>query len=110
MARPTVMAGLKCAPETWPTAYAMVSTVRPKASDTPSHWTFSLASTAVPQPPKTSQNVPKNSAARRCGLLCMRFPSGRAGRAGGGLVAAPVVPAVTDGCAARDDDEADHRP
>ena len=70
------MAGLKCAPETWPRAYAMVSTVRPKASETPSHWTFSLASTAVPQPPKTSQNVPKNSAARRCGLLCMECPLG----------------------------------
>ena len=49
-------------------AYAMVSTVRPKASDTPSRPIPTLgnaaARTALPQPPKTSQNVPKNSAAR----------------------------------------------
>ena len=44
----------------------MVSTVRPKASDTPAKPMPSsgkaAASTAEPQPPNTSQNVPKNSA------------------------------------------------
>ena len=34
-ARPTVTAGLKCPPEMWPTAYAIVRTVSPKASATP---------------------------------------------------------------------------
>ena len=32
---PTVTAGLKCPPEIWPTAKAMVSTVRPNARATP---------------------------------------------------------------------------
>ena len=32
---PRVIAGLKCPPLMWPTAYAMVTTVKPKASDTP---------------------------------------------------------------------------
>jgi hypothetical protein len=40
----------------------MVSTVRPKASETPTNPIPSsgkpAASTALPQPPKTSQNVP----------------------------------------------------
>src|SRR5215510_13482313 len=44
----------------------MVSTVRPKANDTPCRPmpTFgnAAASTALPQPPITNQNVPKNSA------------------------------------------------
>src|SRR6185295_18636401 len=47
----------------------MVTTVRPKASDTPTRpmptsGNFA-ASTALPQPPKTSQNVPNNSATAR---------------------------------------------
>src|SRR3569833_1507152 len=50
-------------------ANAIVSTVRPNASDTPSRPMPTLgnaaAITALPQPPSTSQNVPKNSAARR---------------------------------------------
>jgi hypothetical protein len=33
--RPSDTAGLKCPPEMWPTVYAIVSTVRPKASATP---------------------------------------------------------------------------
>src|SRR5262245_28665620 len=45
----------------------MVSTVRPKANETPRRPIPTLgkaaASTALPQPPKTSQNVPRNSAA-----------------------------------------------
>src|SRR6185436_14872784 len=47
----------------------MVSTVSPKASATP--WKpmprdgNAAASTALPQPPSTSQNVPRNSAAMR---------------------------------------------
>src|SRR5262249_4793611 len=53
----------------WPMAYAIVSTVRPNARDTPSRPmpTFgnAAASTALPQPPKTSQKVPSASAARR---------------------------------------------
>ena len=50
-------------------AYAMVSTVRPNANDTPSSPipTFGKAAarTALPQPPSTSQKVPTNSAAAR---------------------------------------------
>jgi hypothetical protein len=47
-------------------AKAMVSTVRPKASATPRNpipVTGNVAaSTALPQPPKTNQKVPMNSA------------------------------------------------
>src|SRR5215471_7480089 len=47
----------------------MVSTVRPNANATPRKPMPSAgkpaASTAAPQPPKVSQNVPKNSAAAR---------------------------------------------
>src|SRR5579863_6261575 len=50
-------------------AKAMVSTVRPKARATPRYPMPTLgtpaASTAEPHPPKTSQKVPKNSAAAR---------------------------------------------
>src|SRR5258708_37954164 len=50
-----------------PMAKAIVKTVKPKASDTPARPmpTFgkAAASTALPQPPRTSQNVPTNSAA-----------------------------------------------
>src|SRR5450759_2028156 len=66
---PTVTAGLKWPPETWPKAYAMVSTVRPKARETPSNPMPTsgnlAASTALPQPPSTNQNVPTNSADSR---------------------------------------------
>src|SRR5450759_559814 len=66
---PTVTAGLKWPPETWPKAYAMVSTVRPKARATPSNPIPTsgnlAASTALPQPPSTNQNVPTNSADSR---------------------------------------------
>src|ERR1700744_4998301 len=52
-----------------PMANAIVSTVRPKASATPANPIpkpgKAAASTALPQPPKTSQNVPKNSAIAR---------------------------------------------
>src|SRR4051794_39651503 len=44
----------------------MVSTVRPKASETPKRpmptWGKAAAMTALPQPPKVSQNVPIASA------------------------------------------------
>src|SRR5271168_1490025 len=73
--RPMETAGLRWQPETWPMAKAMVRTVRPKANATPTNPTLKLtpgifdgkpaARTAVPQPPKTSQKVPKNSAAAR---------------------------------------------
>src|SRR5882672_12067725 len=50
----------------WPIANAIVSTVSPNASETPSSPmpTFgnAAASTALPQPPRTSQKVPTNSA------------------------------------------------
>src|SRR5216683_1914623 len=46
--RPIETAGFKWQPETWPMA----------------RWT-PAARTALPQPPKTSQKVPKNSAAAR---------------------------------------------
>src|SRR5580765_8525128 len=63
--RPSVTAGLKWPPEIGPNAYAPVTTVRPKASETPRNPIPSAgnaaASTALPQPPKTSQNVPRNS-------------------------------------------------
>src|SRR5262245_29665142 len=49
-----------------PMAYAMVNTVRPNARETPNKPipTFgnAAASTALPHPPNTSQNVPRNSA------------------------------------------------
>ena len=64
-----VTAQLKCPPEMWPTAYAMVSTVNPKAKLTPRNPMpsdgKSAASTALPQPANVSQKVPKNSAPRR---------------------------------------------
>src|SRR5579863_10310331 len=48
-------------------AKAMVTTVSPKARATPSRpiptWGKAAASTALPQPPSTSQKVPMNSAA-----------------------------------------------
>ncbi len=50
-------------------AKAIVRTVRPKAKATPANPMPTegkpAASTAAPHPPKTSQNVPKNSAAAR---------------------------------------------
>src|SRR5664279_2914717 len=75
---PTDTAGLKWPPEMGPTAYAIVSTVRPNASATPANpiprFGNAAASTALPQPPITSQNVPKNSAvARLVNDIC--FPS-----------------------------------
>src|SRR5580765_4754876 len=63
--RPSVTAGLKWPPEIGPNAYAPVTTVRPKASETPRKPIPSpgkaAASTALPHPPRTSQNVPRNS-------------------------------------------------
>lgn len=48
-------------------ANAMVRTVKPKANDTPNRPIptsgNAAANTALPQPPKTNQNVPINSAA-----------------------------------------------
>lgn len=50
----------------WPMAKAMVSTVRPKASETPASPIptsgNAAAKMALPQPAKTSQKVPMNSA------------------------------------------------
>src|SRR4051794_10873198 len=64
--RPTETAGLKWPPEIGPSAYAPDNTVRPKARDTPSRPIptsgNAAASTALPQPPRTSQNVPIASA------------------------------------------------
>jgi hypothetical protein len=63
---------LKCRPETWPTAYAIVSTVNPNAKLTPRNPMPKdgdpAASTALPQPANVSQKVPKNSAPRRRGI------------------------------------------
>src|ERR1700722_5371438 len=62
-------AGLRWQPETWPMAKAMVRTVKPKARATPAkpmpNCGYAAAITALPQPPKTSQKVPKNSAVAR---------------------------------------------
>src|SRR5262249_23927467 len=56
-----------CPPEIGPKAYAPVSTVSPNASETPRRPIPTpgkdAASTALPHPPSTSQNVPRNSAA-----------------------------------------------
>src|SRR5579863_817205 len=52
-----------------PIVYAIVRSVSPKASATPAKpipvFGKPAANTALPQPPKTSQNVPKHSAASR---------------------------------------------
>src|SRR5215472_1470437 len=73
--KPTVTAGLMWHPEMCPIAYAIVSSVKPKASETPTRPTPTLgnpaASTAVPHPPRTSQNVPMNSAATRLDKLML---------------------------------------
>src|SRR3990167_179978 len=66
--RPTETAGLRWQPEIWPMAKAMVNTVRPNAMATPSTPIprgEEAASTALPQPPNTSQNVPNNSVTER---------------------------------------------
>jgi hypothetical protein len=59
-------AGFKWQPEICPTANAIVNTVRPKASDTPKKpipvFGKVAARTALPQPPRTNQKVPMNSA------------------------------------------------
>src|SRR6187402_2503772 len=51
----------------WPIEKAIVSTVRPNANETPSRPIptsgKAAAKTALPHPPRTSQNVPKVSAA-----------------------------------------------
>src|SRR5579864_164764 len=69
------MAGLRWQPEMCPMAKAMVRTVSPKANATPAKPMPTAgnpaASTAAPHPPKTSQNVPKNSANARL-LMGMR--------------------------------------
>jgi hypothetical protein len=61
----------------WPIVYAIVSTVSPKANATPAKPIPKLigvsptlaaktaAKTALPQPPNTSQKVPKHSATHR---------------------------------------------
>src|SRR5271155_1643793 len=82
--RPMETAGLRWQPETWPMAKAMVRTVSPKAKATPRKPMLKLtpgmkdgnaaAKTAEPQPPKTSQKVPKNSAAARF-ERCMESPA-----------------------------------
>ncbi len=63
---PTDTAGFTWHPEMWPIANAIVSTVKPNASATPANPIprpgKAAASTAAPQPPNTSQNVPMNSA------------------------------------------------
>ena len=58
-------------------AYAIVRTVRPKAKETPAKPIPSsgnaAASTALPHPPNTNQNVPTNSAVRRCVILILHL-------------------------------------
>ena len=65
-ASPTVTAGLRWQPEMWPTEYAIVTTVKPNASETPSSPIPTSgnpdAITAEPQPANVSQNVPIASA------------------------------------------------
>ena len=77
--RPTETAGFRWQPEIWPMAYAIVRTVRPKAKDTPIKPIptprKAAARTALPHPPKTSQNVPMNSAVQRfpISMFCFLF-------------------------------------
>src|SRR5215510_535433 len=63
---PMETAGLRWQPEMCPMANAIVSTVRPKARDTPSSPMPTPGNaadrTALPHPPRTNQNVPTNSA------------------------------------------------
>src|SRR5262245_31030556 len=70
---PTDTAGLKCPPEMGPNVYAPVSTVSPNASETPRRPIPTpgkvAARTALPHPPRTSQNVPRNSAASFCVII-----------------------------------------
>src|SRR6478672_7865566 len=93
----------------------MVRTVRPKASDTPSRPMptsgKAAASTALPQPPSTSQNVPSSSAeslATNVSLhaVVQRVPSSTAGPGG----AAADVMAVVFLLAALERDEHGLRP
>src|SRR5580700_10483155 len=77
-----VMAGFKWHPEMWPMANAMVITVSPNASATPTNpmpnCGNAAAKTAAPQPPKTSQNVPRNSALIRfINDICIFLPPRR---------------------------------
>jgi len=69
----------KWQPEMCPMAKAIVSTVNPKASETPqqtnAHVGKCRASTALPQPPRTSQNVPKTP--RRIASCCSPCVSGQ---------------------------------
>ena len=62
--------------ETWPMAYAIVSTVNPNAKETPRSPIPTAGkpaeSTALPQPPRTSQKVPMNSA-ESFGNIAMPF-------------------------------------
>lgn len=68
-ASPIETAGLRWQPEMWPIASAMVGTVSPNANATPANPMPELgnaaARTALPQPPKTSQKVPRHSARER---------------------------------------------
>src|SRR5262245_48075606 len=88
--RPTDTAGLKCPPEIGPNAYAPVSTVSPNASETPRRPMPTpgkvAASTALPHPPSTSQNVPRNSAAS----FVIVPPSRVETRAGTALLSRPL--------------------
>src|SRR5215472_544029 len=67
--KPMVTAGFRSHPEMCPIAKAIVRTDRPKAKATPSKpmptCGKAAAKTALPQPPNTSQKVPRNSAADR---------------------------------------------
>src|SRR2546423_4136439 len=74
---PIDTAGLKWPPDTGPSAYARVSTVSPNASDTPAkpmpRFGNAAASTALPQPPRTSQNVPRNSQTSFANINALRY-------------------------------------
>src|SRR4051812_39049530 len=88
---PSVTAGLKCPPETCPTAYAMVSTDSPNANETPSSpmptCGKAAARTALPQPPNTNHMVPKNSADN----FCVKLYSFMVHPPPGGLLCGPEV-------------------
>lgn len=63
-AKPRVTAGLRCAPETWPTAYTIAMTAAPHATATPGNVTAPFFSSTVmaPSPANIRKNVAKNSA------------------------------------------------
>src|SRR4051794_40324648 len=94
MRNPNVTAGLKWAPEMWPTAETMTPIARPCASATPTSVRLPGTPTTdaiAPQPTKTSVKVPTNSANAR---LSGWYSTGREATRGLGRRTRPLAPLV----------------